>query len=149
MRRLFWIALPCLVLGWVAGCASADETPTANDGNAGRNALLLAEQFGVDTAAINEGPAVNLLRTINAAQVAFLYSNGSYADNFDGLIDAGLVERQGAIGYTHEIRADRANGSYSVVATPDDPGGRHFYAGPDGVIRSEIGMPATADSTPF
>ena len=151
MRRLFLITLPCLVLGFVAGCTGADETPTANDGNAGRNALLLAEQFGVNTAAVNEGPAVNLLRTINAAQVVFLSSNGGYADSFDSLIDEGLVEPQyadgGTLGYTHEIHS--AYGSYSVVATPDDPGGRHFYTGPDGVIRSEIGMPATADSAPF
>ncbi len=96
---------------------------------------------------------MSVLRTINVAQVAFLSSTGGYADSLDDLVDKGLVDPRfrddGTLGYTHELHPDSANGSYSAVATPDDPGGRHFYTGPDGVIRSEIGKPAIADSAPF
>ena len=153
MNNRFRVTLVWLTVGFVTGCTSAEETTTASDASARQNALRLAEQVGVETAAVYEGAAVGVLRTINVAQVAFLSSTGGYADSFDDLLDEGLLDPQfrdgGTLGYTYELHPDSASGFYSAVATPDDPGGRHFYTGPDGIIRSEIGKPAIADSAPF
>ncbi len=153
MSRRFRVTIVWLTVGFVAGCTGAEETTTVSDASARQNALRLAEQVGVETAAVYEGAAVSVLRTINVAQVAFLSSTGGYADSLDDLVDKGLVDPRfrddGTLGYTYELHPDNANGSYSAVATPDDPGGRHLYTGPDGVIRSEMGKPAIADSAPF
>ncbi len=101
------------------------------------------------TVEARENTAVSVLRIINTGQVLYLLDNGSYAESLSQLVDEGHVPSEyatGTSGYVYELQGEALN--YSVTATPDDRSGRHFYSGPDGVVRYETGAPAMSDSPP-
>jgi type IV pilus assembly protein PilA len=123
----------------------------------------------------NEASAVGSLRTLNVAALTYSTNYGKYparlsnlgppaagvspssdaADLVDSILARGIKT-----GYVFHYKMsqttgpDEVNGinAYTITADPVVPGSsgrRHFFTDQTGTIRSEAGLPATADSPPI
>ena len=111
------------------GCSSSEE---------GRSVNLNTDQS-----------AVSVLRILNTAAGTYLARNGRYP-SVEELTEAGLVNIAEAANsqgpYRYSISETETG--YDIVAHPEEESWVHFYCDETGVIRSEIGQPANAESAP-
>jgi prepilin-type N-terminal cleavage/methylation domain-containing protein len=110
--------------------------------------------------AAKEAAAISTMRTLISAEGAYFSSNGSYSryclmseldslnliekDFYQSSIDGGSKN-----GYLFQITQPDPT-RYVITATPQMEASlmRHFYADESGLIRENLGAPATASSTP-
>jgi hypothetical protein len=95
----------------------------------------------------DEAAALKALQELNRAQADFIRRTRRYAQRTDELIaDHLLTAAPSAEGYTLDMRPSADAVRYTLQATPNAPDARHFFTDQTGVIRSEIGKPASAES---
>ena len=116
------------------GCSSSEPVPTRG------SAEIRAE---------SEASAINVLRILNTATATYFARNGRYP-SVEELIDAGLVNIDDALSaealYRYSISETETG--YEIIARPEDDSWAHYYCNEGGIIRSEVGRPATAESAP-
>ncbi len=126
------------------GCSSSEE---------GRSVNLSTDQSARDalgeTRVEGEASAVNVLRILNTAAVTYFARNGGYP-SVEELTEAGLVNIEEAANLQGPYRysISETETGYEIVAHPEEESWAHFYCNETGVIRSEIGRPANAESAP-
>jgi prepilin-type N-terminal cleavage/methylation domain-containing protein len=101
----------------------------------------------------SSGSAIQSLRTIVSAQYMHKISSGEYGELAD-LEDDGVIHEDlsdgSKSGYSFTLTLSPDAESFTCVATPEDPEEfEHFYVDETGVIRSNKGAPADADSNPI
>ena len=126
------------------GCSSSEEGRSVN-----LNADQLAEGALGEMRAEGEASAVTVLRILNTAAVTYFARNRRYP-SVEELTEAGLVNMQDAANsqgpYRYHISETETG--YEIVARPEEESWAHFYYDETGLIRSEIGRPANAESAP-
>ena len=128
-----------LVVVLLCGCAS--EPASSSGGTAAEPAPAEADEDG----------ALEAVQEIVAAQAVFLTMNRRYALTVEELVGAVMLEddpTERDTGYTIRMRGTPAADGYRITAEPPDGAvdKRSFFADASGVIRSELGQPAGADS---
>jgi hypothetical protein len=126
------------------GCSSAEESRSVN-----LNADQSAEDALAETRAEGEVSAVSVLRILNTAAVAYFARNGRYP-SLEELTEAGLVnlEDAGDSQGPYQYSLSETEAGYEIVARPEEESWAYFYCDETGIIRSEIGRPANAESAP-
>jgi type IV pilus assembly protein PilA len=122
--------------------------------------------------ASNEASSVSALRTIHSANITYCSTYGNYspdlsslgpsngttptstdADLLDGVLaPAGGVTVTSKAGYVFTYSPASGLQSYTVTAAPqliNITGVRYFYMDPSGVIRYNVGVPASSSSSPI
>jgi hypothetical protein len=99
----------------------------------------------------DETAALRALRNVNNAQTSYFTRNRRYALSYDELTEArALIEEPtlAATGYEIRMRPSPDATRYTVSAVPANSaaGARHFFTDQTGIIRSEEGKDATAQS---
>ena len=126
------------------GCSSSEEDRSVN-----LNTDELAEDALGETRAEGEASALSVMRILNTAAVTYRARNGRYP-NVEELTEAGLVNIEEAANsqgpYRYSISETETG--YEIVAHPEEESWAHFYCDETGVIRSEIGRAANAESAP-
>ena len=126
------------------GCSSSEEGRSVNP-----NTDQSAEDALGETRTEGEASAVSVLRILNRAAVTYFARNGRYP-SVEELTEAGLVNIEDAANsqgpYRYSISETETG--YEIVAHPEEESWAHFYCNETGVIRSEIGRPANAESAP-
>jgi prepilin-type N-terminal cleavage/methylation domain-containing protein len=105
--------------------------------------------------ATKSASAINSMRTINSSQASFRSANGRYGTlvelgNGNYIADPSLRNGQKS-GYSFSV-SNATNLDYEAVADPVlDPTNafQHYYINASGVIRIEVGAPATLASEPL
>ena len=131
-----------LVVVLLCGCASEPASPSGG---------TAAEPASAETTAADEDGALEAVQEIVAAQAVFLTMNRRYALTVEELVGAITLEddpTERDTGYTIRMRGTPAADGYRITAEPPDGAvdKRSFFADASGVIRSELGQPAGADS---
>ena len=126
------------------GCSSSEDGRSVN-----LNTDQSAEDALGETRAEGEASAVGVLRVLNTAAVTYFARNGRYP-SVEELTEAGLANIEEAANsqgpYRYSISETETG--YEVVAHPEEESWAHLYCDETGVIRSEIGRPANAESAP-
>ena len=116
------------------GCSSSEEVPVSGT---------------VELRAESEASAMSVVRILNTATANYFARNGSYP-SVEELTGAGLVNIDDASSaealYRYNISETETG--YIIIALPEQESWTHYYIDGEGVIRSEIGRTATAESTP-
>ena len=90
------------------------------------------------------------LKEIHRAQADFIRRTRRYAQGMDELIaERLLTAAPAAEGYRILMLPSPDAVSYTVEATPSAPAARYFFMDKTGVLRAEMGKPATAGSPEF
>ena len=106
----------------------------------------------------NESAAIGNLKAICGAQVTYHTANNTYAANFGELTSGtppfldGTWDATTKQGYTYTIALLDGGNDFSCNADPavmDKTGTKGFFVDSSGVIRSEVGAPATDASDPI
>jgi prepilin-type N-terminal cleavage/methylation domain-containing protein len=105
--------------------------------------------------ATKSASAISSMRTINSSQASYRSANGRYGTlvelgNGNYIVDPSLRGGQKS-GYTFNVPS-ATNLDYEAVADPVlDPSSafQHYYVNASGIIRIEVGAPATAASNPL
>lgn len=100
----------------------------------------------------DEAAAVAALKDIHRAQGDFLRRTRRYAQTFNELIADYLLTAKPTVdgtGYDFLMLPSPDAASYTVKATPSEPGARHFFMDQSGTLRVETGKPASAESPQF
>jgi hypothetical protein len=142
MRRVKSI-LSLLFLGLAAtGCSSSPTMQTSTPaGSAASNAK-----------APNENAALDATRKTAEAQATYFKINRRYALTFDELIEAHFLNAEptaAQTGYDFKLRPAADAQTYKLSVVPADANAssaRRFFLDQSGVLRSETGKEATADS---
>jgi len=105
-----------------------------------------------------EATAIGTIRTLTSAEGTYFSGAGGYS-NYGALTD--LITRQlidasfdggNKNGYVYQITQPSGLTGYVITATPQGSEAaqmRYFYADESGVIRQNLGAPATASSPPI
>lgn len=107
--------------------------------------------------AANESAALGVIRTISSAEAVYVATEGGVAEGGPrygtleelaraDLVDPGLATSPTRHGYTFTIAVSDDGSDFGAWADPATPGARHFYVGPDGIVRVEEDGPAGPDS---
>jgi hypothetical protein len=99
----------------------------------------------------DENAVIETLKAVNRAQQDFIRRTRRYALTYDELVEAYLLKERPSgenTGYDVTLKPSPDAVSYTVIATPrsERERYRHFFTDKTGVIRSEIGRAATAES---
>jgi hypothetical protein len=100
----------------------------------------------------DENAALETLGKITEAQSTYFKKNRRYALGYDELVEAHLLTGEPSAaqtGYEFKLRPAADAQTYSVSVVPVDSSAtsaRRFFADQTGVVRSESGKDATADS---
>jgi hypothetical protein len=99
----------------------------------------------------DEAAAVAMLKLINQAQQDFIRRTRRYALTFDELVEARLLSARPdplTTGYNVRLRPSPDAVSYTVIATPANPGpsARHLFSDNTGKVRAEADHEASAAS---
>ena len=131
IRRVIGLLISCAVLVACSGVSSSESTDAP-------------------AKAPDEAAAVAALKEINRAQADFIRRTRRYAQGIDELIaEKLLTAAPGAEGYRIVLLPSPDAVSYTAEATPAVATARHFFTDKSGVVRAEIGKPATAGSSEF
>ncbi len=116
------------------GCSSSEPVPT---------------RWSAEIRAESEASAINVLRILNTATATYFARNGRYP-SVEELIDAGLVNIDDALSAEalYRYSTSETEAGYEIIARPEDDSWAHYYCNEGGIIRSEVGRPATAESAP-
>jgi hypothetical protein len=130
-----------LILGVVLVACSGDTTPTTPTKTAAPATSISPD----------ENAALDALRKTNEAQATYFKINRRYALTYDELIEARLLQSEplaAQTGYDFKLRPAADAQTYKVLVVPSDSraAARHFFSDQTGVIHSETGKEATADS---
>ena len=131
-----------LIVVLLCGCASEPASPAGG---------TAAETARAETTEADEEGALEAVQAIVAAQDVFSAMNRRYALTVAELMGAMTLEDDPTrrdTGYTIRMRGTPAADGYRITAEPPDGAvdKRSFFADASGVIRSELGQPAGADS---
>ncbi len=126
------------------GCSSSEEDRPGNV-----NTDQSAEDALGEARAEGEALAVSVLRILNTAAVTYFARNGRYP-SLEELDEAGLVNLEDAADSQgpYEYSITETETGYEIVARSEEESWAHFYCDETGIIRSEIGRPANAESAP-
>jgi hypothetical protein len=131
-----------LIVLILAGCggepaARPEETPQAQPAAAPQKAP-------------DEPAALAAIAEVNAAQKNYMARNRRYALSYEELMEALLLKEEPTVqttGYEIKLRPAADAASYSVLAVPSaSSAGRHFFSDQTGIIRTEDGKDANAQS---
>jgi hypothetical protein len=103
------------------------------------------------TRAPDETAALDVLRKAGEAQATYFKINRRYALTFDELVEAHLLSADPSAaqtGYDFKLRPAADAQTYRLLVVPGNStsGARHFFTDQTGIIRSESGREASADS---
>ena len=131
-----------LIVVLLCGCASEPASPAGG---------TAAETAPAETTEADEEGALEAVQAMVAAQDVFSTMNRRYALTVAELMGAMTLEDDPTrrdTGYTIWMRGTPAADGYRITAEPPDGAldKRSFFADASGVIRSELGQPAGADS---
>ena len=130
-KRVLCLLICCVVLVACSAGSSSESTDASAKGP-------------------DEGAAVAALKEINQAQADFIRRTRRYAQGVDELIaDRLLKASPAAEGYRIVMIPSPDAVSYTAEATPAVVTGRYFFTDKTGVVRAEVGKPATAESLEF
>ncbi len=99
----------------------------------------------------SEAAALEAVRDIIEAQVIYMATQRRYGLNVEDLVGQILLPEdpsRAGLGYRFSLRGSPSADSYTLTAEPSSGVGekRSFFADSTGVIRSELGQPATVES---
>ncbi len=99
----------------------------------------------------DESAALAAIAEVNAAQKIYMARNRRYALTYDELREARFLKEEPTVektGYDIKLRPAADAGSYAVLAVPSTPSAaaRYFFSDQTGVIRTEQGKDANAQS---
>lgn len=138
MKRVVTILILVLMCGCAPESAEPDDSAAAGSGT-------------TEAIEANEDGALLAVREIAEAQALFFATNRRYALTVDELTSALLLEDDPSLrgtGYTIRMRSTAAADGYRVTAEPSQAATdkRSFFSDASGVIRSEVGQSAGAES---
>lgn len=137
--------------------AAVSPTPPEDVSSASENADLFKKVWEGPSRAINrflELKALRELAIVHNAAVAYFAERQMFPDDFDSLIEAGLLPESYKPGVRgpYQFRMLRVTkpDDFGIHADPVEKNSklRHFFVGVDAVIREESGVSANAKSRP-